>query len=123
MATHPEGAARVLVVDDDPDLRHVLVLALTDEGYDVRGVPDGRTALEMLEVWVPRVILLDLMMPSMDGWSFRAKQLATQGSDAIPVVVLSAARDPRVEALRPAAVMSKPFNLDQLLHTVADLVR
>jgi len=67
--------------------------------------------------------LLDLMMPDMDGWTFRAKQLDTQGSAHIPVIVLSAAHDLRVEGLRPAAVMAKPFSLDLLLHTVADLVR
>ena len=123
MATPPERAARVLVVDDDPDLRRVLTLALTDEGYDVRAVPDGREALDLLEAWRPRVILLDLMMPDVDGWSFRARQLATPGAEDVPVVILSAARDVRIEALRPAAVVPKPFDLELLLATVADLAR
>jgi CheY-like chemotaxis protein len=123
MTTSPEGAARILVVDDDPDLRRVLTLALADEGYDVRAVPDGQEALDLLEAWRPRVILLDLMMPGGDGWTFRARQLATPAAEDIPVIVLSAARDVAVDALKPAAFVPKPFNLDQLLDTIAGLAR
>jgi CheY-like chemotaxis protein len=116
-------AARVLVVDDDSELRRVLALALADEGYDVRAAPDGWAALELLEAWRPRVILLDLMMPGMDGWAFRARQLATPVAAEVPVIVLSADRDVRVEALRPAAFLPKPFNLQALLDAVAELAR
>ena len=117
------GATRILVVDDDPELRHVLALALTDEGYEVRCAPDGRAALDLLEEWLPRLILLDLMMPELDGWTFRAHQLATERARDVPVVILSAGRDPSVEALKPAAVVPKPFNLARLLDTVANLAR
>jgi DNA-binding response OmpR family regulator len=120
--TSEAGAAtRILVVDDDPELRHVLALALTEEGYEVRCAPDGQAALHLLEEWLPRLILLDLMMPELDGWSFRARQLATERARDVPVVILSAARDPSVEALKPAAVIPKPFNLARLLDTVANL--
>ena len=112
----------LVVVDDDPDLRGVLVYALSDEGYEVRSAPDGLTALEMLETWRPSVILLDLMMPVLDGWGFRARQLARADFADLPVIVLSAARDLRLETLRPNAVIPKPFNLMQLLDTVANLV-
>jgi DNA-binding response OmpR family regulator len=118
-----EASVRVLIVDDDAELRRVLTLALTDEEYDVRSVPDGQAALEVLESWAPQVILLDLMMPRMDGWTFRTQQLATQRVAQIPVIVLSAARDVRFEGLQPTVVMPKPFNLDRLLNTVAELVR
>ena len=116
-------ATGILVVDDDPELRHVLAMALTDEGYAVRCAPDGRAALDLLEEWQPRLILLDLMMPELDGWTFRAHQLATEHARDVPVVILSAARDPSVEALKPAAVVPKPFNLARLLDTVASLAR
>ena len=121
MSASPEAVARILVVDDDPDLRRMLTLALTDEGYDVRAVENGRAALDMLETWRPRVILLDLMMPDGDGWAFRARQLATPGTADVPVVILSAAGDVAVDSLRPAAFVPKPFNLELLLTTVADL--
>ena len=101
----------------------MLELALADEGYAVRAAPDGRAALALLETWRPHLILLDLMMPVLDGWGFRARQLATPGAEDLPVIVLSAARDMRVEALRPAAVVPKPFDLELLLNTVADLMR
>jgi CheY-like chemotaxis protein len=117
------GPARILVVDDDPELRRVLALAFADEGYEVRTAPNGREALEALGAWRPGVIVLDLMMPEVDGWAFRARQLATPGAADVPVVVLSAARDVRTAALRPAAVVPKPFNLEQLLAAVADLAR
>jgi DNA-binding response OmpR family regulator len=119
----PQGAAGIPVVDDDPDLRRVLTLALADEGYDVRAAPDGRAALAVLETLRPRAIMPDLMMPVLDGWGFRARQLAASGAEDVPVIVLSAARDARVEALRPAGVVPKPFNLQHLLDTVADVAR
>src|SRR4051794_18799987 len=117
---HPSNvSARILVIDDDPDLRDVLTYALADEGYDVRNAADGRTALEILQSWQPNVILLDLMMPILDGWGFRERQLAEADIADIPVIVLSAARDLRVESLHPDAVVPKPFNLPHLLDTVA----
>jgi DNA-binding response OmpR family regulator len=119
----PHEITRILVVDDDQDLRRMVALALADEGYEVRAVPDGRAALALLETWRPRVIVLDLMMPVLDGWGFRARQLATPGAADVPVIVLSAARDLRVEVLRPAAVVPKPFNLESFLETVADVAR
>ena len=62
------------------------------------------------------------MMPDGDGWKFRDRQLARPDARHIPVSLLSAARNLRVDRLKPAAVMSKPFNLDQLLDTIAGLV-
>jgi CheY-like chemotaxis protein len=123
VTTPAGGTARILVVDDDPDLRRVLTLALADDGYDVRAVHDGRVALELLETWQPQVILLDLMMPELDGWAFRAQQLASPASADVPVVILTAARGVQLDALRPAAVVPKPFNLQVLLDTVAGLAR
>ena len=119
----PDEVTRILVVDDDQDLRRMLALALADEGYDVRAAADGRAALALLATWQPRVIVLDLMMPVLDGWGFRARQLATPGAADVPVIVLSAARDLRVEVLRPAAVVPKPFNLESFLETVANVAR
>lgn len=122
MGKSREPAARVLVVDDDPDLRQLLTIALADEGYDVRAAPNGRAALDLLEAWQPRLIVLDLMMPELDGWAFRAEQLATPGAADVPVIVLSAAREVKPEVLRPAAFVPKPFNLEQLLDTVTAVV-
>jgi CheY-like chemotaxis protein len=110
-------------VDDDPDLRNVLNRAFTDEGYEVRSASNGRRALEMLEFWQPHVIVLDLMMPELDGWGFRARQLAIPGMADVPVVIVSAVNGLPLESLQPAAMIPKPFDLLELLDTVAAVVR
>jgi DNA-binding response OmpR family regulator len=117
-----QRTGRILVVDDDPELRRMLTFALADEGYDVRGVPNGRAALELLEGWLPNVIVLDLMMPDLDGWAFRTEQLATPAVADVPVIVLTAARDVQAQVLGSVAILPKPFNLEQLLETVTDVV-
>ena len=119
------SARRVLVVDDDAGIRESLVLLLEDEGYEVRAAPNGRAALELLARWRPAVILLDLMMPVMDGWAFRAHQLADRACGDIPVVVMSAGRNLTADtyALVPAATLAKPFNLDVVVDTVRAVAR
>ena len=115
---------RVLVVEDDQAVRQVLVDSLRFEEYEVEEAPDGRAALEVLDRWRPDLILLDLMMPRMDGWQFRAAQLARPDARDVPVVVVSAARGvpERADELRPAAVVPKPFDLDQVLSVVDELL-
>ena len=116
-----QSGARVLVVDDDPDLRALLALAFTDEGYEVRAAPDGRAALEILGDWQPRIIVLDLMMPELDGWGFRNALLGMPEAAEVPLVVLSAVHTNR-ELNGAAAFLPKPFNLEQLLTTVSDIL-
>jgi len=108
----------VLVVDDHDAIRETLQTALDDEGFVVQTAANGEEALEILERWRPNVILLDLMMPVMDGWTFCAAQRRS-GSD-IPVVLLSAAGrlDEQQAALGAAAVITKPFDLDRVISTI-----
>ena len=114
----------ILIVDDDPIIRDVLVEALQDEGYDVVSCRDGQEALEAVEEQVPDLILLDLMMPRVDGWEFRQRQLASESLRDVPVIVLTAARglEEHAATLRPAAAMPKPFNLGMLLRTIEDVL-
>jgi two-component system chemotaxis response regulator CheY len=111
---------RVLIVEDDAVVRAVLVESLRFEGYEVRAAADGAAALAVLGQWIPNLILLDLMMPGMDGWAFRDQQRALASVREVPVVVVSASRElsRAAEALHPAAVVPKPFDLDALLATV-----
>jgi DNA-binding response OmpR family regulator len=120
-----DGEARVLVVDDDEIIQGFLFEALADEGYDVKTAANGRQALAVLGSWVPHLIVLDLMMPEMDGWAFRAEQVRREHLAQVPVIVLSAARDLERQAavLGAAGVFAKPFDLNALLSTVSDLVR
>jgi CheY-like chemotaxis protein len=114
---------RVLVIEDDDRVRRVVVLMLDVAGYEVQTAQDGMDALAVLQRWRPDVILLDLMMPVMDGWAFRRAQLGDAHLATIPVVVLSAgyAPGPRATALAAAAVLPKPFRLAALLETVNHL--
>src|SRR5437879_13133309 len=86
-------SGRVLVVDDDALIRDTLATALGDEGYAVRVASNGRAALVTIDSWRPDLIVLDLMMPVMDGPSFRAVQRAGSNMAHIPVIVLSAAHE------------------------------
>jgi CheY-like chemotaxis protein len=120
MPRHERG---VLVVDDDESIQGFLVDALHDEGYVVRTATNGHEALTLLREWRPDLILLDLMLPEMDGWQFRANQLARPEVAAIPVIVLSAMRDPtpKIPGLAPARVVAKPFDLEALLGMIDEL--
>jgi len=115
-------AERVLVVEDNDNTREALVLLLQAEGFDTDGVANGLDALRALrEGHDACLILLDLMMPVMDGWTFRFEQRRDPELADIPVAVLSATIDPAQEASRMAAVagLQKPVNLDVLLDLVA----
>lgn len=118
-----EGRGRVLVVDDDPDIREVLCLALRAEGYEVRSAGDGSDALVQLAGWNPGVILLDWMMPGLDGAAFLTAWSADPRAAATPVVVLSAGRwwPGAVSGIRPAVFLPKPFSLPPLLGLVERL--
>jgi two-component system, chemotaxis family, chemotaxis protein CheY len=118
--SQPGGTFAVLVVDDDPAIQYVLAEALRDDGYEVRTVTNGAEALDVLRTWTPDVIVLDLMMPLMDGWTFRTEQRARGLAVEVSVIVLSASRGAEAAAqeLEAMAVLAKPFNLIDLLDTV-----
>jgi CheY-like chemotaxis protein len=108
----------VLVVDDDETIRATVTETLDMEGYPVRAASDGAEALEKLEQCLPRVVLLDMRMPIMDGWGF-AREVAQRGL-ITTIVVMSAAADARHWATEIGAsgVLAKPFELDDLLSLV-----
>ena len=109
----------VLVVDDDPDILQTLALCLSTEGYRVLMAINGRAALEILETEQPAAILLDLMMPVMDGWQFVA-ELDARGLRRGPLLVVSADRAVQTHAarLKASGYLTKPFDLDELLGKV-----
>jgi CheY-like chemotaxis protein len=111
----------ILIVEDDFDIREALTQILEEEGYAVRGASHGREALDLVaEAGAPKLILLDLMMPVMNGWQFRAEQLKDPALAPVPVLVISA--DPQVQtkaaSLGAAGLLRKPISLDDLLEAV-----
>ena len=115
-------AQRVLVVDDDNEIRETMVELLMDEGYEAVGARDGIEALAQLRDPHDRwgLVLLDLMMPNMDGRTFRAEQLLDPAIAPIPVVIVSAMTDvaAAAEELKVAAHMTKPASLRDLIQVV-----
>jgi len=112
----------ILVVDDDPDILQTLALCLSTEGYRVMMASNGQEALGILSKERPACILLDLMMPVMDGWQFVA-ELEKRGLRSAPLLILSADRSVQGHAmkLRADAFLAKPFDLDELLGKVHQL--
>jgi CheY-like chemotaxis protein len=106
----------VLVVDDENDIREAVSEVLADEGYEVLSAGDGAEALVQAREHHPSVVLLDLMMPGMNGWEFRAAQKGDPSLSGIPVIVLSALG--RVSGLDADGYLQKPFELDDLLRAV-----
>jgi CheY-like chemotaxis protein len=112
----------VFIVEDDVDTREMIGRFLELEGFAVETAANGRQALDRLDAGARAcVILLDLMMPVMDGWAFRAAQRELTGGAAdVPVIVLSAAREAtfRTGELGVAEALSKPFELTQIVEAV-----
>jgi CheY-like chemotaxis protein len=118
--TAPLPHCPVLIVEDDQDLREMMAQLLTLEGYEAATVANGREALDYLHgADRPNVILLDLMMPVMDGWEFHRRMEADPALPPVPVIVLSALDQARSANIHAAAFLKKPLDFDRLL----DLVR
>jgi two-component system, chemotaxis family, chemotaxis protein CheY len=114
----------VLIVEDDQDILQMLGLCLSTEGYRILMANNGEEALEVLKAERPHVILLDMMMPVMDGWQFVA-EMDARGLRGSNLLILSADRGVQGHAgsLRASAHLAKPFDLDELLGKVEELTR
>ena len=110
--------ATILIVEDDEDLQAALSEALEDEGYRVRAVPNGLEALSKLlgDQERPNLIVLDLMMPLMNGWQFLRERIRYPSLSQIPVLVLTASSDARPK--QAAAVLRKPIHPLELFEAV-----
>ena len=108
---------RVLIVDDDPDIRLLLRLELAAEGHEVFMAPDGAVGLERLAQHQPDLVVLDVMMPVLDGFGMLERKRDT--GDATPVIMLSAKSEQadldRALSLGAVEFVSKPFDLDRLM--------
>ena len=113
------GQPTILVVDDDSAIGESLSELLRDEGYSVARAENGRQALDFLRAnGAPCLILLDLMMPVMDGFEFIDEQRGDPTLASIPVVVLTAAGDQRSQGVRARQVLPKPVRAETLMNTI-----
>jgi two-component system response regulator CpxR len=114
----PPCESEVLVVEDDPQLRETALEILALGGFMAAGAANGAEALTFLQKEAPKVILLDLRMPVLDGWAFLARRARDPVVSAVPVIVLSGEpSDPRVLAAVDGWI-AKPFDESTLLNTV-----
>jgi DNA-binding response OmpR family regulator len=124
MASSTVAHCPILIVEDDADLREMMAQLLTLEGFRASTVANGREALEYLSQGdKPDVILLDLMMPIMDGWEFRRQQEADATLSTVPVIVLSALDQTRAADVNAVAFLKKPLDFDRLLELVRQYCR
>lgn len=109
----------VLVVDDDLDSQQVVADVLEDEGYTVRMAAHGAAALEQVAQQPPAVILLDMRMPIMDGWTFARVYRQQPGPHAL-IVTMTAAQDAKrwTGEIGAAGVLATPFEMDDLVAVV-----
>ena len=116
---------RVLVVDDDDAIRLTVADALVDEGYQVLTAANGAEALDQVQASSPDAIVLDLMMPVLDGWGFLTECRQRRLCEDIPILVMSAYRRLAETApdLKVRACIAKPFELDVLLGAVERLLQ
>jgi CheY-like chemotaxis protein len=122
MGRDPHSDTCILVVDDEPDIREMVAEVLSDEGYRVVGAANGLEAIEYLTraTTLPTLILLDLMMPVMNGWEFADRQRLDPALADIPVIVISADGNvqQKAETLGASDHLRKPIQLDALLKCV-----
>jgi DNA-binding response OmpR family regulator len=110
---------KILIVDDEEDILNFLEMVLTEKGYEVVTAAGGHEALTRVQIERPDLVLLDVMMPQMDGWEVLKLLRVDEGTAQVPVAMLSArteARD-RVQGLQEGAIdyICKPFSLQELL--------
>lgn len=116
---------RILIVEDDPDLRKILRLQLTGAGFAVEEAPNGAVGFAMVQQQRPDCIILDLMMPVVDGFGFLKRVRSVTGLQGVPILILTASNDERHKArgfqYQADAYMSKPYDLESLTEQVCAL--
>ena len=117
---------RILVVEDDPDLRLILKLQLTSSGFDVHEAVNGADGFAVVQELMPDCVILDLMMPVLDGFGFLKRARSLQKLADIPILILTASEDERHKLrgfqYQADLYMNKPYDLDELTENVRELV-
>lgn len=113
---------KILVVDDEAAIRNLLDDLLGDEGYEVCTASNGRAALELVQRERPDLILMDVMMPELDGQETLRRLRAVPELAIVPVILMSAAASITPDSADDIAFISKPFNLDHVLAVITHML-
>jgi len=118
---------KVVYIEDDPEMINLVTLILSRRGFLVKGAHGGREGLDLVNIELPDLILLDLMMPDLDGWDLYQQLKANAKTRDIPVIVITAKSQPidRVLGLHIAKVddyISKPFHPEDLLNSIEKVI-
>jgi CheY-like chemotaxis protein len=115
-----EERPTILVVEDDERIQRLVELVLRGEGYSVLQAGDGRQALDLIDSARPDLVLLDLMLPVLDGWALRERLRQRPTTSDIPIILMSAVRNlpETARQLDVADYLSKPFEIDDLVRSV-----
>jgi DNA-binding response OmpR family regulator len=120
------GRGRVLIVEDEADLAWVEQFNLESEGYEVQVAPEGLTAIEQLKAFSPDVVILDVMLPHVDGWAVleRTKEMPPDRRPEVILVsaVAGVADRARVESLGVGRFLAKPFDMDDFVRAVGEAI-
>jgi len=118
--------ATVFVIEDDELIRECMLDMLSEQGFTTVGAANGRDALDQIRAGLrPDLILLDLMMPVMNGWDFRIEQVKEPDQQTVPVVIVTGSGEERraLEQLSAAGTLRKPFTPSQLEEVVRRHIR
>ena len=120
---NPPDDNEILLVEDDADLAEVVALVLEQAGFHVAMASNGVEALQRVDDHMPSLILLDMLMPVMDGWQF-AREFRSRHGSATPIVVLTAAEHAceRANEIAADAVLQKPFEMDRLVQMASRFI-
>jgi len=119
----PRWRQTILVVEDDDDLREIFAKALRVAGFRVQRAADGAEAVRAIDVEAPDLVVLDLVLPTLDGLALRAAIRAHRDTQRIPMVILTGAADQYAHRLNGDCLLTKPVTPDRLLATVSECLR
>lgn len=124
----PEKRRQIVYVEDDPEMIDLVSLILNRHGFQVKGALGGRQGLDLIPAIMPDLVLLDLMMPDVDGWDVFQQLKAAEATRNIPVIIITARAQPidRVLGLTIAKVddyISKPFRPQELVESIKKVLK